>query len=824
MIKKLWILLGLYSLTTMVWSQSRPASELLEEIKKLKVVGSVLYVAAHPDDENTRLISYLSNELKLSTSYVSLTRGDGGQNLIGPQLDELLGVIRTNELIQARKIDGGEQYFTRANDFGYSKTAEETFSIWSRDSVLQDLVRLIRTIKPDVIINRFDHRTSGKTHGHHTASAILALEAFDQARNSLYQREKFKDLEPVRVSRIFFNTSWFFWGSKDKFDQADKSHLHALDIGSYFPASGVSNGEVSARSRSMHKSQGFGINSIRGSQMEYFERLDDKKQNGELSPFDGLNLTWSRFNGGGNVEKIIDEIIHTFDVNHPEKSIPLLQKAETYIMDINAGHWKEAKLRDIRNLILECAGIYAEAYTDQQTVSAGDSLKIQTEMISRLSSDVVLNSVEIPELNLVFTHNSKLIVNVPVYYNSKAMVNRIRPTAPFWLMKGRGKGMYEVEDPEWVNKPATPASLDCIFKCEINGKPYEWKREVIYKNDDPVAGEIRQPLVTLPALTMNPSDELVILSKSEKTVLFEFELEAHRPDIREKIRVQTSPGIKVEPSEFMAEFNHKGEKKKFKVWVSTSEMSSRKSELKLNAGSEEIFVHHKIRYPHIPWQDVLLPARIKISVADIRIVSKRVAYVEGAGDYLDEAIRKMGFSCQVIPASKLQDLRKSEFDVLVFGIRALNTAEELKDCRRYIERFAEEGGKVIFQYNTSQELVTQDFLGEDFKISRSRVTNENSPVRILNPDHPVFQKPNKIIPGDFDHWVQERGLYFPGAYNSSFEELLEFEDPGEKPLKSGLLVMKKGKGSIIYSSLAWFRQMPSGVPGAYRILANLISY
>jgi len=804
-------------------SQSGSSAQILEDLKKLKVVGSVLYVAAHPDDENTRLISYLSNQLKLHTSYVSLTRGDGGQNLIGSELDELLGVIRTQELVEARKIDGGHQYFTRANDFGYSKTAEETFSIWEKDTILLDLVKLIRRIQPDVIINRFDHRTSGKTHGHHTASAILAKEAYDQARNSLYKIAELKNLEPVRVSRIFFNTSWFFWGTREKFEEADKSHLYSLDIGAFYPSLGLSNGEVSARSRSMHKSQGFGINSQRGSQMEYFERLDASKEGIEMSPFDGLNLTWSRFNGGGNVEKLIDELIANYNVNHPELSIPLLQKVESYMVDLKMGHWKEIKLAEVRNLILQCAGIYAEAFVDQQTICNSETVKVNTELISRNYSGVKLNGVKImPNLeDTVF--NSSLKMNVPNFWSKDVKLASMPLTSPFWLLNGRGKSHYPVEDQSMVNEPESKRNFNCVFKIEINGVPYDVVREVVYKNDDPVLSEVRQNLDLIPPITVKGLKPVFILSNKNGCEV-EFEIMANLDAQKGRIMLKTHWGFTVEPAWIDYDLIKKSDKQKLKFKISTQDFSSRIVDLNIQSDGTNLYTHQKIEYPHISWQNVLLPAVVKVSVADLKMTPKKIAYIDGAGDYIDEALTDMGYHCKTIPASDIETIRKSEYDVLIFGIRALNTREELKKCKIHLERFVKEGGKVIFQYNTSQQLVTKDFLGDSFNISRSRVTDEKSPVQILKSDHPVFSTPNKISLNDFDNWVQERGLYFPGTYTSEFEELLAFQDPGEKFLNSGLLVKKSGKGYFIYSSMAWFRQLPAGVPGAYRLWANLISF
>ena len=279
------------------WGQ-RPekpnAADIYHQIEKLNFLGNVLYIAAHPDDENTRLISYLSNEVLARTGYLSLTRGDGGQNLIGPELRELLGVIRTQELIEARKIDGGEQFFSRANDFGFSKNPTETLQIWDKNQVLSDVVWAIRTFRPDIVINRFDHRSPGTTHGHHTASAMLSMEAFDLANQPNQFADQLAYTQPWQPQRIYFNTSWWFYGSKEKFEKADKSKQAQLQIGVYYPFAGKSNQEIAALSRSCHQSQGFGNTGTRGEEDEYLEFLKGTAPANKNNLFDGIDTTWNR--------------------------------------------------------------------------------------------------------------------------------------------------------------------------------------------------------------------------------------------------------------------------------------------------------------------------------------------------------------------------------------------------------------------------------------------------------------------------------------------------------------------------------------------------
>ncbi|NOT35941.1 MAG: PIG-L family deacetylase [Saprospiraceae bacterium] len=803
-------------------SQYKSSAEILDDIKKLNVLGSVLYVAAHPDDENTRLISYLSKEKKYRTAYVSLTRGDGGQNLIGSELDELLGVIRTNELLEARKIDGGIQFFTRANDFGYSKNAEETFTIWNKDTLLFDLVRLIREFKPDVIINRFDHRTSGKTHGHHTASAQLAVEAFKEASHSLYRVQEMKDLEPVIVPRIFFNTSIFFYGSKEKFDAADKSSMYQLDLGAYYPSLGLSNGEISSQSRSMHKSQGFGINSTRGRQMEYFERIGAKKDVGEVSPFDGLNLTWTRINGGGNVENVIQKVIAEYNHDKPYASIPLLQKAEKYIAELSPGYWRDVKLKEIKELILHCAGIYAEATTDKQVVSNGIRIKVNTEFICRTPIACELQKIVFIPSKQDTVFNKKLESNIPLQWNSEIGLLHLNNTSPFWLKYGRGKSIYRVEDKNYFKKPIDDKELITEFYFVLNDVPYILQKDIVYKNDDPVLGEVRQPLDVLPPVTVDPFDPTLLIStKSGATI--KFQLRARVANQSGVVKLNLPDNLMATPSSVSYSMTKMNEAKEIEFTIVSKSLDNKIYEVPVELEFDKLFMHTTIKYPHISWQNVLVPATIKVSVVDVVAKPGNVAYVNGAGDFIDEALRKLQYNVTEIIPSQMNNLDPSKNPVLIFGIRAWNTREELPGLQNQIMNYVQKGGRVIFQYNTTAELMLGNFLGDDFKISRQRITNENAPVQILNPNHKLLNSPNKITEKDFDYWVQERGLYFPNEYSKDWEELIAMNDPNEKELNAAILYKKIGKGSIIYTPISWFRQLPAGVPGAYRLFINLVS-
>ena len=322
------------------------SSEIFESIQKLNFLGTVLYIAAHPDDENTRLISYMANHVKARTAYLSLTRGDGGQNLIGSEIRELLGIIRTQELLAARRIDGGEQLFTRANDFGFSKDPEETLAIWNKEAVLSDVVLAIRKLKPDIIINRFDHRTPGTTHGHHTSSAMLSFEAFDLANNKSAFPDLLKQAGIWQPKRLFFNTNSWFYRSQEDFDKANQSNRLSFDIGVYYPLKGLSNNELASLASSQHLCQGFGRLSQRGTQKEYLEFLKGDALTNSENIFEGIDTSWNRVKGGKAIGTILHTIENNFNFKNPSTHLPELMEAFKLLENISDAHWKTQKTKE----------------------------------------------------------------------------------------------------------------------------------------------------------------------------------------------------------------------------------------------------------------------------------------------------------------------------------------------------------------------------------------------------------------------------------------------------------------------------------------------
>jgi LmbE family N-acetylglucosaminyl deacetylase len=795
------------------------------QIEKLNFLGSVLYIAAHPDDENTRLISYLSNEKKARTGYLSLTRGDGGQNLIGPELREQLGVIRTQELLEARKIDGGEQFFSRANDFGYSKNPDETLQIWDKDQVLSDVVWAIRKFQPDVIINRFDHRSPGTTHGHHTASALLSVESFDLANNINVFPSQLKWVKPWQPKRQFFNTSWWFYGSKEKFDAADKTNLSSLQIGVYFPSIGKSNQEIAALSRSRHESQGFGSTGSRGEEMEYLEFLKGTSLNDKNNIFDGIDTTWNRVKGGSAVGELIQKIVREYDFKNPGLSIPNLVKAYSMVQLLDDEHWKTIKSDELKMVIAACSGLYLEGSAENQTATPNSTLNIKIEAINRSTNSMILKSiVSMPEgkntninneLKNNISINNKLEIKLPETVNY---------TNPYWLNEKGTVGMYTVNEQQNIGFADIIREVKLVFNIEINGVRIPFERNVIYKYNDPTKGEIYNPLDIVPEITTSIIEK-VVLFNSGKSKTIGVKIKAGKEATNGILKLDLPANWKVNPNEISFALSKKGEEQivNFEVFPpKNADEITAKAVAILNGKSfdkEEI----NINYEHISKQQILRTSESKFIKLDIKTGNQKIAYIMGAGDEVPKSLKQMGYDVKEINPSEITKEKLAYFDVLITGIRAYNTVKELKFKQEMLFDFVNEGKTMIVQYNTTDELVTKNIAPFPLKISRDRVTEENAEIRFLAPKHPVLNYPNKITPKDFEGWTQEQGLYYPNEFDTAFTPILSSNDKGETPKNGALLIAKYGKGHYIYTGLSFFRELPEGVSGAYRLISNLIS-
>ncbi len=803
------------------------SSDLFHSLQKLNFLGTALYIAAHPDDENTRLISYLSNDVHARTGYLSLTRGDGGQNMIGPELRELLGVLRTEELLAARRIDGGEQFFTRANDFGYSKNPDETLKIWDKKEVLGDVVWAIRNFKPDIIINRFDHRSPGTTHGHHTSSAMLSVEAFDLANDAASYPEQLGLTQVWQPKRLYFNTSWWFYGSQEKFDQADKSKMQHLDTGVYFPLMGVSNNEIASLASSQHLSQGFGRMATRGTENEYLELLKGTMPKDSTNIFEGIDTSWSRVEGGKAVGEILYAVEKNFDFNNPSKHIPELVKAYELLQKVADPYWKSVKSEELKKLILASAGLFIEASSENAYSNPGEQVKVSIEALNRSNNNIILKSVGITPTQTV------LKTGLPLKNNEKQDLELLFEvpentgyTSPYWLNKKGTLGTYRVDDQKLIGKPETPRAFFAHFELDFNGYEIGFDQPVVYHFAKPDKGELYEPFEILPEATASFKDPVLIFADdSPKDIAIN--ITAQKDSIQGEIQLSITKGWRLDQEIKPFEIAKKGDQKTvvFKIWPPEGENESYISPILKLHGKEFTQESVTIAYEHIPTQTVLRPSESKVVRLNIQKAGNDIGYIVGAGDEVPQSLEQIGYTVHIIDPNSIGQGSLDKYDAVVVGIRAYNIIDALQFKQPFLLDYVKNGGNLILQYNTAGRWSEQfeNIAPYPLVISRDRVTDENSEVEIVAKNHSLVNFPNKITPPDFEGWVQERGLYYPNKWDPKFTSILSMKDPGETATEGSLLVAPYGKGNYIYTGLSFFRELPAGVPGAYKLFANMLS-
>jgi LmbE family N-acetylglucosaminyl deacetylase len=797
------------------------ASEIFNSLLKLNTVGSVLYIAAHPDDENTRLLSYLANERKLRTAYLSITRGDGGQNLIGKEQSEALGLIRTQELLAARRVDGAEQFFTRANDFGYSKTPEETLTIWNKDSVLADMVWTIRNFKPDVIICRFPTTGEGG-HGHHTASAMLAEQAFDAAANANMFREQLQYVSVWQCKRLFWNT-FNFGGTNTTADDQLK-----IDVGVFNPLLGKSYGEIAAESRSNHKSQGFGSAKQRGSSIEYFKQLKGDKVTTDL--FEGIETSWKRLPNTSQLQNQLDNCIRNYALQKPEYSV----KALTFIYNTLLGldktnaetnYWREQKLKACEKLILDCAGIWCEAASAEYTAIAGNSITYTVQAVNRSSANVSINSIYF--LNNVDTTFGKALTGNQLFsYKKQQVLNETIPASnPYWLNQAHSNGLYSVATQSQIGKAQNDAALSVLISFDIEGLNLQVKRDIVYKSTDPVKGEVYRPLEVLPAVSINFTEKVIVFTDS-KPKLVQLKTKANKANMDGTLKLIAAKGFSIKLAYDKIKLNNKGDELLIDAELS-ADASATNATLQASIIADNKTYQqsiNRIEYDHIPFQFILGNAEIKLIRIDLKHTINNIGYIVGAGDEVPNCLTQAGYNVTLLTDEMLSKDDLSKYKAIVTGIRAYNTNERLQMQYSKLMDYIKQGGNLIVQYNTNNRIgpVVAKISPYPLNISRDRVTNENAKVEFVNQNLSVLNSPNKITNQDFDNWIQERGIYFANDISTDYQTVLRMNDPNEKPSEGSLLIAKYGKGNFVYTGLAFFRELPAGVPGAYRLFANLL--
>ena len=703
-ITKLFVL-SLMLISSAVYSQKPQklnSNQIYEKVQKLNFLGTALYIAAHPDDENTRLISYLANHVKARTAYLSLTRGDGGQNLIGPEIRELLGVIRTQELLAARRVDGGEQRFSRANDFGYSKHPDETLEIWEKEKVLGDVVWAIRTFKPDIIINRFDHRTPGTTHGHHTTSAMLSMEAFDLVNDKTKYADQLQQTSVWQPKRLFFNTSWWFYGSQEKFAAATKGNdkFMSMDVGVYYPLKGLSNNEIASIASSQHLCQGFGRLSTRGTQNEYVEFLKGDQPKDTKDLFAGINTTWNRVEGGGEIGDILYEIERNFDFVNPSKHLPALVKAYKKIQLLKDEYWRDLKLQQITDIIEACAGLYLEASANSSSVVPNSEVELNIEVLSRSDVSTFFDSYRIVgnPVTLVEQPEAQLENNKKIIIKKKFKIADLAYSDPYWLKNDWSLGMYDVKDQKLIGNPETDRSFQVEFVLNIWEQDIVFTKNVVRRYSKRDKGELYDPFEILPRVTTKLKEKVILFPENKPKVIA-VAVRSGSNKIKGTLSLEVPSGWTISPKSIEIEIEQKGDEQthEFKVTPSSNESEGKIKAFVTIDGKKYDKELVEINYNHIPKQSVLLNSEAKVVRLNIEKGGDYIGYIKGAGDAIPESLEQIGYKVKTINPEDISEETLKQFDAVVVGIRAYNTVSTLKYKQKFLLKYVENGGNMIVQ-------------------------------------------------------------------------------------------------------------------------------
>jgi LmbE family N-acetylglucosaminyl deacetylase len=805
----------------------RPATitsaEMFLRLNKLNVLGTVLYIAAHPDDENSRLIAYMAKDRLYRTGYLSMTRGDGGQNLIGDEQGVELGLIRTQEMLAARRVDGAEQFFSRAFDFGFSKSTDEALKTWDEQKVLSDAVWVIRKFQPDVIFTRFppDARAG---HGHHSASAVLAHAAFLAAADPTRFPEQFQyGVKPWKAKRILWNTFNFGGTNTTSEDQLK------IDVGVYNPILGKSYGEIAAESRTNHKSQGAALTPARGVSMEYFNLVDGEPAH--MDPMDNVETSWRRVDGGEPIGAMVDKLIHDFNLRHPELSVPGLVEVYKAILQLKDGYWKTQKLKEVQQLIADCSGLWLEALTQQPYAVKGGSIQVTVVLNNRLNAPISVKEVSFAGFDSVWKQELKGDKNY--FFSQTVAVAPDKPvTQPYWLAAEMSPGSFNVKDQRLIGDPQGPPAYSVDFRLDVGGQEIVFTRPLQYKYTDPVKGEVYEPVTVIPPVTAQFDPALVLFTDGEQKG-FRVEAEDHTAKGGlPAMGLTPTPGLTVGTPVVSGAGASWTAKPAGAAGVGATGGGATGAGAAGKTLTAELLLDKKdtalqlrtIAYDHIPRIDFFRPTIEKFVLADVRTAGHRIGYIEGAGDKVPAALEEMGYEVVLLKEKDLTPSFLKSFDAIIAGVRAYDVHPYLKTRHAILMDYVKDGGNLIVQYNRDNlGQATQNIGPYPLAVSNIRVTDENAQVRFLQPAHPVLNYPNKIGDQDFEGWIQERGIYFAGQTDSAYESVLSMNDPGEQEQKGSLVIARYGKGIFVYTGLVFFRELPAGVPGAYRLMANIIA-
>ncbi|MBL8178185.1 MAG: PIG-L family deacetylase [Bryobacterales bacterium] len=813
--------------STELWAQPNTysAAEIQLRLRKLATLGSVLHIAAHPDDENTLLLAYFARERSLRTGYLSLTRGEGGQNLIGPEQGSLMGLIRTQELLAARRMDGAEQFFTRATDFGFSKTAEETLRKWGREEVLGDIVWVIRRFRPDVIFLRFSG-TPRDGHGQHQASALLARDAFEAAGDGSRFPEQLGMVKPHRAKRLFFNL-FNFTPEMEKENRAPQNI--EIDAGGYNPLLGLSYGEIEGRSRSQHASQGMGWPERRGARLNHLRLIAGERA--EKDPFEGIDTSWKRVAGGARLAALTEEAIRRFDPARPQAILPLLGEARGLIAAIGDGA-AEGKLREVEELMAACAGLWLDASAARHAVTAGSRVAVNLEIVKRLPAEVTLVGVTVRGAaagaaqwkDAALPTNQRLTETVTV-----TLPEGTGLTQPFWLRAPMAGTLYRIAEREEIGKAENDALLRAEFRFRMAGVEFGVERAVHHRYVDNVRGELTRPLTVAPAVAVEIAEAALVFGDGKARDVA-VTVKANTAGASGEVALAAGAGWRIEPASRPYALGKENEQAslRFTIYPPVGESTVRLQATATGAGGTFRHGMRVIAYPHIPPITFFPEASATLVRTEVKVLSRRIGYVMGAGDQVPEALRQLGLEVTLLADEELAAGELGRYDAIVCGVRAYNTRAALRANRQRLLDYVSAGGTYVVQYNVVEGFGPRaaanslESIGPyPLTVGRGRVTVEDSPVNLA--DHALLRRPNAISKRDFEGWVQERGLYYAEKFDGRYSSLFATQDPGEDWQPGGMLTARYGKGAFVFTAYSWFRQLPAGVPGAYRIFANLIS-
>ena len=852
------------------------ASGLGQKLKRLQTTASAMHTGAHPDDEDSALLAYLARRDQARAAYLSLNRGEGGQNVIGQELFETLGVIRTEELLQARRLDGAQQFFTSVMDYGFSKKREEAARIWGEKAVLSDMVRAIRMFRPLVIISRFTG-TPADGHGQHQLAGYLTPQAYKAAADPTQFPEQIQEgLRPWQAKKLYVGEGFF--------RSADNIPGLTINTGEYDPLIGRSYFEIAMEGRSQHKTQEMGTLELRGRQTSGLRLLDatSPRVTNETDVFDGIDTSitgipklvgWNDDTIDAqlrNVQSAAAKALASYDPYNPGKIVPTLieglrdlRKARRQVAAKMSVGQNEAladtdfllaqKEREFSEAIQAASGIVVDASSDAETIVPGDKTGVAVRVFAPQGTIVKATSAMIqapqgwtvdnapaptPQPNQGFRPRDEAALNT--YYFTLSSPANASYTQPYWLESPRQNFTFNWSAPDAEkNMPFQSPLARAEVKLDVGGEEITVTKPVQYRYADPIRGELRRDLNVVPLVSVGLDSDLLIAPLSPKAQKQKMVVSVTNDASRQTsgtVKLNLPSGWTATPASAPFDLKQKNQKAAvtFDVTIpANAKTGSYNIGASATVGGQTFNqTMQEIAYPHIQTHRRYAPAEVAVKVFDLKVAPVKVGYIMGSGDQVPAAIRRMGLDVTMLDEKDISTGNLSRFDTIVVGIRASQVRPDFVANNQRLLDFVNGGGTLIVQYQqpdyiaknlapfpAKMESVTKG----SQRLSNVRVTDENAPVRILVPDHPIFNYPNKIAPSDWEGWVQERNLYNFSSFDARYTPLLESHDEGEPESNGGLVYARIGKGIYVYNSYSFFRQLPTGNPGAYRLFANMLS-